>query len=252
MNEKTSFKTRIRSGPPPIGTLITIDSPEVAEALSLSGLDWLFIDMEHGPIDIAATQNMVRAIGGNCLSLVRLPENSPLWVRRVLDTGCDGIIVPLVLSAIEARQAVSAAKYPPAGRRSVGVARAHSYGLQFAEYVARANEQTTTIVQIEHITAVEALDEILAVEGIDGILIGPYDLSGSMNRLGDVSHPEVRAAIATIRRSCAERAMPVGIFVLNPEGISAELARGSSFLAVGTELTYMSATVRQVLDLARG
>jgi 2-keto-3-deoxy-L-rhamnonate aldolase RhmA len=245
------FKLRIRGAPAAIGTMITLDSPESAEALSMCGLDWLFIDMEHGALDVAATQRLIQAMRGKCRSLVRVPENTGLWIRRVLDTGCDGIIVPFVCSADDARRAVDAAKYPPAGQRSVGVARAHGYGLRFADYVAEANDRITVIVQAEHIAAVERIEEILDVPGIDGVLIGPYDLSGSMNRLGDVGHPEVQAAIARVREACAKRNMPTGFFVLSPEQMSAELAKGVSFICVGTDVSFMTAVARRVVEAAR-
>jgi 2-keto-3-deoxy-L-rhamnonate aldolase RhmA len=243
------FKVRIRGVPAAIGTMITLDSPEVAEALSLCGLEWLFVDMEHGALDIAATQRLIQAIRGDCRSLVRVPENTGLWIRRVLDTGCDGIIVPFVCSADDARRAVDAARYPPAGHRSVGVARAHAYGLRFAEYVAAANDRVTVIVQAEHVDAVERIDEILEVPGIDGVLIGPYDLSGSMNRLGDVGHPEVQAAIARVRDACARREMPTGFFVLSPDQLAAELAKGVSFICVGTDVSLMTAGAQWIVRI---
>lgn len=246
----TSFGARLRSGRPLIGTIVTLPTAEVAEALSMCGLDWLFIDMEHGPLDILTAQGLVRASSG-CLSLVRIPENSDMWIRKVLDTGCDGVIVPLVSSAEDARRAVAAAKYPPQGTRSVGIARAHAYGLEFAEYVARANDETGVIVQVEHVAAVDVLDEILQVEGIDGILIGPYDLSGSLNRLGYVDHPEVQGTIAEIRNRCRERGMPVGFFIVDPEGIASAVAAGTDFLVVGTDLSFMTSAARQVVNSFR-
>lgn len=246
-----SFTTRIRSDGPLIGTIVTLPCPEVVEALSWSGLDWVFIDMEHGPLDILTAQGLIRAVSGICHSMVRVPENSPMWIRKVLDTGCDGVIVPLVCSATEARRAVDAAKYPPQGTRSVGIARAHRYGLEFAEYVAAANDRTSVIVQIEHIAAVECLDEILTVEGIDGILVGPYDLSGSMNRLGQVGHPEVQSAIKRVRDTCRERDMPVGFFVVDPGDIEPALESGIRFLVVGTDLTFMTSSARQVVTSFR-
>jgi 2-keto-3-deoxy-L-rhamnonate aldolase RhmA len=246
-----TFKSQIRTGPPPVGTLITMDSDEVVEALATVGFDWLFIDMEHGPLDLGGTQSMVRAMGPHCASLVRVPENSGVWIRRVLDTGCDGIIVPLVCSAAEVRAAVDAARYPPTGRRSVGIGRAHRYGLRFAEYVGRANDDIALIIQIEHIAAVEAIGEILATPGIDGILIGPYDLSGSMNLLGQIDHPDVQAAIATVRRRCVEAEMPVGIFVLNPAHVQAEMQAGINFLAVGTDMAFMTASAAAALAGSR-
>lgn len=250
--EKIAFRRRIHEGRPPIGTLVTIDSAEVVEALALCGFDWLFIDMEHGALDLAATQRLVRAAGAETLVLVRVPTKDGSWIRRVLDTGCDGIIVPLVRTAEEARAAVEAARYPPHGHRSVGIARAHGYGLRFAEYVRKANEQVSVVVQIEHIDAVHAIGSILGVEGIDAVLIGPYDLSGSMNLLGDVRHPEVQAAIATVRERCRDHGMPWGIFVVDPADAAPELEQGAAFVAVGTDLAFMIARAREASAVVTG
>jgi 2-keto-3-deoxy-L-rhamnonate aldolase RhmA len=218
----------------------------------MTGLDWLFIDMEHGSLGLETAEDLLRAVRGDCYTLVRIPENSPIWIRKVLDIGCDGLIVPMVCSEAEARRAVEHSKYPPAGQRSVGVARAHGYGLDFADYVANANERLSLIVQIEYISAVRNLSSILDVPGIDAVLIGPYDLSGSMNLLGQVTHPAVQEAMEVIRAGCAERDIPFGVFVLARESIEAALATGVSFLAVGTDLSLMNSSAHAVIDAARG
>jgi 2-keto-3-deoxy-L-rhamnonate aldolase RhmA len=248
---KSSFKQRIRSGSPAIGTLVTVGSPSVVEALSMTGLDWLFIDLEHGSFSLETAEDLMRSVRGDCYTLVRIPENTPVWIHKALDIGCDGLIVPMVCSEAEARRAVEHAKYPPAGVRSVGVARAHAYGLEFAQYVANANDQVSLIIQIEHITAVRGLAGILDVPGIDGVLIGPYDLSGSMNVLGQVNHPAVQEAMAAIRAACQAREIPFGVFVLDPASVPDALATGVGFLAVGTELSLMFSSVQSVLDLVR-
>jgi 2-dehydro-3-deoxyglucarate aldolase/4-hydroxy-2-oxoheptanedioate aldolase len=244
---KESFIQKIRSPTPAIGTLVTLAAPEVAEILSLCGFDWLFIDAEHGAFSVAAVQHMVQATRDDCLAMVRVPENSSTWIKRMLDTGCDGLIVPQVNSAEEARRAVAAARYPPAGTRGVGVARAQGYGLSFADYVAAANDHVAVIIQIEHIDAVANLDSILAVEGIDGVLIGPYDLSGSMNRLGEVGSEPVQKAIGRIKKACIERAVPFGIFTLSAELAQKEIASGCSFIAVGTDAVFLWGAAKDAL-----
>jgi 2-keto-3-deoxy-L-rhamnonate aldolase RhmA len=249
---KTPFKQRIRSGPVALGTLVTVGAPAVVEALSMTGLDWLCIDLEHGSLGIETAEDLVRAVRGDCYTLVRLPENSPLWIRKVLDLGSDGLVVPMVCSEAEARRAVEHSRYPPAGQRSVGVARAHGYGLEFADYVANANERISLIVQIEHISAVRNLSSILDVPGIDAVLIGPYDLSGSMNLLGQVGHPAVQEAMGAVHAACSERGIPFGVFVLDRESIEAALATGVSFLAVGTDLSFVCSSARSAIDTARG
>jgi 2-keto-3-deoxy-L-rhamnonate aldolase RhmA len=133
----------------------------------------------------------------------------------------------------------------------VGVARAHGYGLDFEAYVTTANEQISLIIQIEHISAVRNLAPILDVPGIDGVLLGPYDLSGSMNVLGQVNHPAVQEAMAMIRAACQAREIPFGVFLLDPEAVPAALATGVSFLAVGTELSFMYSGARAVIERAR-
>src|SRR5262249_26409341 len=118
---KESFASKLRSRPPIIGTILSLEGPEIAEMLTACGYDWLFIDREHGPHSILAVQRMLQVIPNPCSAIVRVPENSSTWIKQVLDTGCDGIIVPLVNTPEEARAAVQAAKYPPLGTRGAGI-----------------------------------------------------------------------------------------------------------------------------------
>ena len=244
-----NFIAKLGPAAPPAGTLLTFNAPEVAEMLSLCGFDWLFIDMEHGAIELESAQHMIQALRGACSALVRAPENSTVWIKRVMDIGPDGIIIPQVNSAEEARRAVAAAKYPPLGARSVGIGRAHEYGLSFGDYVAQANERVALIVQVEHIEAVRHLDEILQVKGIDAILIGPNDLSGSMNLLGQVKSEPVQAEIRRVKDACQRAGMPFGIFVLNPADAPKEIADGCSFIAVGTDSAFIVNAARNALNL---
>src|SRR5258708_795683 len=130
---RESFASKLKRGRPVIGTILSLEAPEVAEMLSACGYDWLFIDLEHGPASILSMQRMLQVIPDTCSAIVRIPENSPVWIKKVLDTGCDGIIVPLVNTPDEARAARQAAKYPPLGTRGVGIARAPGYWIQFAD-----------------------------------------------------------------------------------------------------------------------
>ena len=139
---------------------------------------------------------------------MRVPWNDPVHIKRALDLGCDGIIVPQVKTVDEARLAVAAAKYPPAGIRSVGIARAQQYGMTLQDYVQSANDRVSILLQIEHTDAVAHIDEILAVPGVDAIVVGPYDLSASMGRPGQFAHPEVAEVIAALAKACREHKMP--------------------------------------------
>jgi 2-keto-3-deoxy-L-rhamnonate aldolase RhmA len=231
---------------------MTLASTEVAEALVVAGLDWLFVDMEHSPtLDPPAVLHIVQAVAHRIDVLVRVPTNDDAWIKKVLDTGADGVIVPHVRSAAEARQAVLAAKYPPLGRRSVGITPAHGYGAMFASYVASANSTTALVVQIEDIEAVENLDEILAVEGVDAAFIGPYDLSGSMGMLGEVDHPDVRRAISLVTSRCQEVGMPLGIFAGALPAALRELERGMRFVAIGTDIGLLLAAAQDVVSAVK-
>ena len=170
--------------------------------LSSAGFDWLMIDMEHSTLTIGEVQCLLQSMHPDCISIVRIPGNDPVWIKRVLETGCDGIMVPLVNSEDEARVAVDAAKYPSDGSRSFGVSRAHGYGARFDSYINSANQETVVLIQVEHIKAVNYIEQILSVKGIGGIFVGPYDLSGSLNRIGNISDEEVQKAIDIVKACC--------------------------------------------------
>jgi 2-keto-3-deoxy-L-rhamnonate aldolase RhmA len=244
---KTTFIEKLREPWPLLGTIVSLPSPEVSELLSLVGFDWLFIDMEHGALSIGDAQRMIQAVKNDCSTMIRIADNNPILIKQALDIGADGIIVPLVNSAHEAREAVASARYPPLGKRSVGIARAHDYGLNFADYIQRANRSVAVIIQIEHQEAIHNLDDILAVDGIDGVFIGPYDLSGSMNRLGDVFSDPVQEAITMVKSACAQKGIPVGLFMQQPDRLAAELASGTRFVAVGTDTFFVWTGARNVV-----
>jgi 2-keto-3-deoxy-L-rhamnonate aldolase RhmA len=146
---------------------------------------------------------------------------------------------------------VALAKYPPDGERSVGLSRAQGYGLNFADYISTANAQTIVIVQIEHRNAVNNIDQILEVRGIDALFIGPYDLSGSMGLLGQVSDTRVVAAIDKVHSACARSNMPLGIFCTSAEQASAAAKTGARIVAVGTDLIHMANSARAALEAIR-
>lgn len=219
--------------------------------LALAGFDWLFIDLEHGSLSIQDAQKVIQAIAGRCFTVVRVADATTENVKRVLDTGCDGIIAPHVNSAEEARKIVALAKYPPDGERSVGLGRAQGYGLNFADYIASANAQTVVVVQIEHKDAVTNVDEILQVEGTDALFIGPYDLSGSMGILGQVSDARVVAAIDKVRSACARTNVSFGIFCTTADQASAAIKTGAHIVAVGTDLMHMANSARTALEAIR-
>ncbi len=245
------FRTRLRSGDRLIGVIVSLPSPEVAEALSFCGFDWLFIDMEHGGIDVAALGDLLRAVQPRTPCAVRIPAIDEVWIKRCLDAGADGVIVPQIKTVEDAQRVVRWSKYPPQGERSVGIARAHGYGMNFADYLALANDEIAVILQIEHIDAVRRIDAILTVDGVDAIFVGPYDLSASMRKIGTVDDPEMRDAIDRVRDAAQSRGVPLGIFTTGAQAALPFLEAGFTLMAVGLDAALLSSAGREVLKALR-
>jgi len=174
-------------------------------------------------------------------ALVRVSKNEEVIIKRVLDMGADGLIVPMVSSKEEAIQAVKYAKYPPTGNRGVGLYRASGYGTKFEEYKKWVEEELVIIAQIEHIDAVKNIDEIVKVEGIDGTIIGPYDLSGSMGHPGEFEREDVKEAVQKVLDKCKEHDTPSGFHVVdtNPKNLKQKIDQGCTFLAYGIDYFFM-------------
>lgn len=222
------------------------------ELLSHAGVDFIWIDAEHSAIDTCEIQNMVRAAGSRCPAIVRVPSHDEAWIKRVLDTGCDGIVVPQVNSADEARRVLQYCYYPPRGRRSVGGTRAQAYGFGGMEYVRTANDSVAVILQVEHVDGVAAIDEIAAVEGIDAIFVGPIDLSASLGRVGELDHPEVREAVDSVFDCCRRRGVPTGIYARDADAVKAACAAGATMIAFGTDGGFLRGAVSGALQSVSG
>jgi len=231
----TRFRDRLARREPLLGTLLTLPSPEIAELLGGAGFDWLFIDMEHGLLEFEVVQRMVQAAGPACPCLVRVAHNEPILIGKALDTGAAGLIVPHVGSPEEARAAVRAAKYPPLGTRSIGVGRAQGYGRRLQEAIAGDNEATVVVAQIEHADAVPQMEEIVGVRGVSAVFIGPFDLSASFGKPGEIDAPDVRQAIEAIVAACAARALPCGLFTGGGEAARRAFAEGHSLVCAATD-----------------
>mgnify|MGYP000849619211 CR=1 FL=1 len=242
---QATFRTRLRAGEPLVGSIVTMPLAGIAEIVADAGFDWLWIDMEHGPLDLLHVEAMLRAKGG-AAAIVRAPANDPVWIKRILDTGADGGLLPHVDSGAEARAAVDAAFYPPRGQRSFGVSRAHGYGPRMNEYLESSPDETTVMVQIESASAVRDIDAILTTDGVDAAVIGPFDLSGSLGRLGEITHPEVQRAIDSVLASGKKHGVPVGIFCGSADLARGYLARGFSPIAVGVDSMLLAAAAREL------
>jgi 2-dehydro-3-deoxyglucarate aldolase/4-hydroxy-2-oxoheptanedioate aldolase len=241
------FRNTLKSGKTLISTIITLSSPQVGEILADAGFDWLFIDGEHAPYEIGKIQSILQAIGNKCPCVVRIPGHEDHFIKQVLDTGVDGIIAPMVNTPRIAEQIVESAKYPPSGNRGLGFGRAQGYGLGASDYINRANEDIAVIVQIEHVAAVQNLESILTVEGIDAVFIGPYDLSSSLGKPGQLDDPEVQDAIHRVRDICILRQKPVGIFAINVETAKPFMEQGYSLIVVGMDALMIGNSANDIL-----
>lgn len=243
-----NLKKRLADGETLIGTILSMPSPETAEVMAMAGFDWLFIDLEHGPLSFLQAQRMIQAAGGRCGSLVRVPENTEVAMKKALDIGAEGIIAPKVNTAAEAEQIVSYCKYAPDGQRGVGATRAHGYGMHFQQYVERANEDTLVVVQIEHIEGVNNIDSIVATAGVDVIFVGPYDLSASMGLMGQLDHPDVLKAIEKVEAACHKAEKAMGYFGMTVEAVKPAVDKGYQLITCGTDTGFLVAGAHATLD----
>lgn len=242
-----TFRKRLRSGERLLGTLITLDSPEIVEIMRLTGFDWLFIDGEHNPLGALSLQRLVQASGSGMACLVRPPRGDEASIKKALDTGAAGVIVPMVNTAEEAEKVVRFSKYPPVGARGVGLARAQGYGLTFKEYVQEANDGVSVVIQAEHIRAVENMEDIVGVPGIDAVLVGPYDLSASMGRIGEVGHPDVVEAIRHVTGEVQRAGIALGIFGVDAEAVRPYMKQGYTLIAAGGDVLLLGESAARLM-----
>lgn len=248
----TDFKTRLARGDAFIGTFICLPSPESAELFAEIGYDWLIVDTEHGPFDVLTAQRMLQAVGRRCPCVVRVPSNEDVWVKKALDIGAAGVLVPLVNSPEIAARVAQACRYAPDGTRGMGLARAQRYGVGFEDYVAGANREIAAIVQAEHIEAVDRIEAIAAVPGIDAIFVGPYDLSASMGKPGQVRDPEVQTAIRRVRDAALKAGRRLGIYCSDAESARDFVRQGFTLIGMSTDLNYLSQSAAAALAAAKG
>ena len=209
---------------PKIGSWITLPNSSIAEIMAKSGFDWLAIDLEHSAINISQAEELIRVIDlCGIRPLVRLTSNDCNLIKRVMDSGSHGIIVPMINTLEELESAYEALRYPPAGSRGVGIARAQGYGEGFSRYQKWQKTEPLLIAQIEHIDAVNNLEEIFSFENLDAFIIGPYDLSSSLGVPGQFDHPKFIESISRIHEISTEKEIPKGIHIIEPDLNEAEL-----------------------------
>jgi 2-keto-3-deoxy-L-rhamnonate aldolase RhmA len=234
-----------------IGSWITFSDPAIAEIMAKSGFDWLAIDMEHSSLSFNQAQQIIRVIDLCQVSpLVRVQENNPDLIKRFMDTGSHGVIVPHVNSKAEAEKAVNAVKYPPVGTRGVGLSRAQNYCMDFDAYYKWSQENSIVIVQVEHIEAVDNLESIMKVEGVDGFILGLYDLSGSLGCPGDFDHPKMKETLDYIINEATKKNFLMGQHVVDPrpELVKEKIKQGMTFIAFGVDFLFFGETIKSSME----
>lgn len=243
------FTERLRAHDPQIGLWLALGEPYPAEILAGVGFDWLLIDAEHAPNDVRSVLAQLRAIAAAgsppgdrppTSAVVRVPSADPVTIKQFLEIGAQTLLVPLVNTAAEARAAVAAAKYPPAGVRGMGSGLARSSRWRrYSDYIEVANDVTGVVVQIETAEAVSNIAEIATTPGVDGILVGPSDLAASMGLAGRPVHPEVLAASLHAIRTARRLGTPAG--VMGPESALPQwLDAGVGFFAVTSDVALLT------------
>lgn len=238
-----NLRRAIRSREPVAGTWLSIGHPAVAEISAGLGFDFVTIDTEHAPLGTETVENMLRAVDaadGETEAVVRVAWNDPVRIKRALDVGPAGIMVPMVETREDAEAAVDAIRYPPEGSRGIAAARASDYGRSFEEYVENANGDLLTIVQVESERAVGNAAEIASVDGIDALLIGPADLSASLGAFGEDDDRAVSKAIDRVLDAAHDADVPVGTLATSTDQIAWRVGQGFDFLITGVDATHLA------------
>jgi 2-keto-3-deoxy-L-rhamnonate aldolase RhmA len=242
--------------PEPVrGSWVVMEDPSIAELIAEYGNEFIVVDMEHSPIDISTVNKMGRAMDasdGEAEMITRVPWNDHVTIKRVLDVGASGILVPWVNTAEEAEAAVEATRYPPKGIRGVGPLRPAKYGKEFEEYMERSTKvDPIVIVQVETEQAVNNVEEIAAVDGIDGVFIGPGDLAVSLGTFGSEQTEPFDDAVGRVLNLAQSQDVVVGTVVGGLDDIEIWIDRGVDFLAAGSDIAYLnsaSAQFKQVFE----
>lgn len=245
-------KAALRAGHPQVGTWLSLGDVTATRLLARVGFPWLTVDLEHSPIDWSQAATLFALIAdAGCVPLARVPEGRHDHIKRVLDAGAHGIIVPMVNTVEQAKAAIAAAKYPPTGNRSVGGAtHALNFDASAGDYYKHANDEILVILQTESPEGVDNAEEIYALEGLDGIFVGPNDLRAQMrNAAGDdPTTEEFEAMLARIVAAGQKTGTPVGLHVQTVEEVNHRIEQGWRFIAIGSDIKMLVTQAQQLIS----
>lgn len=249
-NGPDDFRARFVAGDA-LGTWISIGHPVVVEAAAVAGFDFVTIDAEHTELSLETVADLVRAAGaapGDLGVIVRPAWNDPVRIKRILDIGINGIMVPMIESPSEAKELVEATRYPPDGVRGVASGRAAGYGKRFVQYVEEEHRSLITVAQIETRSGVERAAEIAAVDGIDSLFVGPADLSASLGAFAEWESPELRDAMRRVIDAGAAAGVPVGTLTVRPADVDDRVERGFDYQIAGKDTTTLIETGERIRE----
>lgn len=235
-------------------TWVSVGSPTVAEASATRPFDFVLIDTEHTTTTLETVENMhraVEAVEGDTGTVIRVPWNDPVYLKRVLDVGVSGVMVPMIDTRSEAEALVDSVRYPPEGSRGIASGRASGYGSRFREYVAEGDDTFVTIAQIETREGLSNAEAIASVDGIDALFAGPADLSGALDLFGQWDHPEFLDAMDRVIEAAHAAGIPVGTLTVQPEEAPARVEKGFDYQIIGKDTTYLTDSHDAALDLYR-
>jgi len=238
----SATKSMLEAGDHPIGTWISIGHPAVVETIGQLEVDFLLVDTEHTTMSLETVEELVRGVEaspGDTEVVVRVPWNDQVRLKRIVDIGVAGVMVPMVESVEEARRLVDSVRYPPDGIRGIAGSRATGYGHNFEEYVTSADGSILTVAQIETEAGLERADRVAAVDGVDALFVGPADLSGALGAFAEWESEAFVDAIERVIEAGDAADVPVGSFKSGPNGVEQFVERGFDFLIAGKDTAFL-------------
>ncbi len=251
MATKNKLKQILAAGKPALGSWVGFSDPYAVEMMADAGFDWLLVDMEHFPLSKDSLRTILMACKGSpSVPVVRVPVNSSDYIQAALDLGAQGVMVPMINCAAEAKRAVEFSRYPPIGRRGFGPIRASRYFEDSREYRREANDEVVLFVQIETPEAVENARDTLATTGIDGVFVGNGDLANFVNH-GEAGAETVQQMVDGMIATACSLSMPVGLPVWSPEECGRYVQRGATLLTIGGDMSFLRSASRNELSSFR-
>tara|TARA_Y100000590_G_C15539242_1_gene946267 strand:- start:178 stop:921 length:744 start_codon:yes stop_codon:yes gene_type:complete len=233
-----------------IGSWITTFNPSAVHLMSSLGFEWLCVDMEHSTITLDQMGNLISMIENNkSIPFVRVGANEKIHIKKALDAGAKGIVVPMVNTVRDAKNAIESTYYYPKGKRGVGLAKASNFGYNFEKYVKNESKKIKLILQIESIEAINNLEKILDLKNISGTLLGPYDLSSSLGVIGKLNSSIVKNAIKKYEVISKKKKIPMGIHIaqLDHNKIKQAYKKKYKFVASGTDMIFLGDSCKEFL-----